>query len=470
MPRTHPNAGPSKPVTPTSRLMNPWIAFFITIAVRLVLAMSYDVLERGVTEPWVFHPPRGFPLGSNSTLAYHTADGERVVAQPLLRFSLIPAPLDAGVWREVGFLRAHFSEHGIPDYLLSISPWYVRFLPPFLACRPWPAAWLGLCDGLTAFFLAGWPSCTPTLLYAGFVFNPFMVLPALYESIMPLEWFLLAIVVEGCRQRRQRPWVFLLALIASIALGSSFLAVPVMLLYPMGVRCRGVAIGSAAALSLVVGAYALLYRVYTEDVFQRTAAYIPIDHGTLWYVKMSIFPAFERCLEIALVIIPAVITLPTAVAIPPFAVTEVSSSRHTPLVADVKVFMVCFAIAISVMFRSFLTIPFWCLVVLFMYANRTPAAAALPDISESDSEKRPVGDFQSVKLDMFFPIFTFLITVPAVWGFYLAYGFWEVSNMNWIFFFNMSFLFSCVGYLIIWMNAVIVDITNRESRAELEGI
>ncbi|CCW67074.1 unnamed protein product [Phytomonas sp. Hart1] len=476
------NMGSSKKATATSLLMNPWVVLLITIAVRVIASLSYDMLEGSVDEPLMFHPPRKITLSSEPpgsklelhSFAYHAVNGERTAAQSLLRFAIVSAPLDAAVWRDIAFFRARFPDAGIPYHLLSVAPWYTRYLPPFLAFRPWPMLWLSLCDGLTAFLMAGWPSCTSALLYVGFVLNPLMFLPTVCESIMPLEWFLLAITVEGCRCRRRNIWIFLLALLASVVLGSSFLGVLVMLLYPIGTSSRYVQRCSAVAFCFLVGIYALLYHYYTEETFKHSSTFAPPDHSTLWYVRQAAFLSLERCLEITFIILPAVILLPTTMAIPPFAITEISSSKHIPLVADVKVSLLGIAIGISVLYRNSFTIPFCCLVVLIMYSNlRITGATGEPAAltrNSVDSFKSPVKHSYGSRLDMFVPIYGFLITVPAVWGFYLAYGIWEVLNMNWIFFFNMSFLFCCVAYLYIWMNAIISDIIERKANEKPEAI
>lgn len=462
---------------------HPLVVAVVSVVVRLLLA--YNAISVTELLGWssVTHPTetalldslnlphtKGVPVMSG----YRSANGETIVSPSPLHFATILLHTESAGWREAAFYRDTLRQP-VPHYLIAHIPWYALYIPGSLARWPGSVIALAVCDGLTAYLVAGWPSTITLLLYAIFVLNPLLIAPSLYESLMPLEFLLIAVVLQAS-YRRTQPGVGTaarllcsgVALLAAFALGSPFLALAVAVVAPVGSPSAQHALFSTALLILATGVYAVLYVHYIDTARCATSLHARVDNGVLWYVRQVVMPPFALSLDIFFVQFPAVVTLIVAVVMP--AARPLAAKREV-LYPQPRLFVLVFAVGISVLLRMTLTASAVCYAAMLFYSflNHKAVLKTTPP-SDDVTKEAKVREYSAYnRASMLVPAYFMVITFPLMIGFYTRYVLWEVSNPNFFFFSGVAFLLGCFSFLAFWLQAVTEDYVDAE-REEVRGI
>lgn len=472
-------------------LMRPLVAFMVTVAIRLIVYAARSAMEARLS-PLIAQPSLSTILAPSAgthrhaattrggLAAYYSPSGEQIPSTLPIQFSLLIPPTDAGVWREAVFWRQHFLTP-LPKYIEALVPWYVRFIPAALASSPVTGVWLSVCDGLTAYLVAGWSSATFGVLYSLFVLNPFTVLPAVYESLTPLECLMLALVVQCCvlrgRSKGVASWLWeAVGVGLSLCLGSDFIALTAAVVFPVGSTNRRRVFAVTMILILSMGAYALRYLYRTDAVFRATSLYAPPDNGVRWYVRQLVLPAFERCLDLFHLQLPAIMVIPMAAVMPSY-----SPLRRTPAIfTDMKLFVVLMAVCLCILLRNYLTLPYCCMALLFLYSSLNTAATKTV-VKRGEATRSTKGEVVpaapvTVTYSVYFrvrvlvPVYFTLLSVPLELGFYVGWVLLEVANANWVFFAQMAFVVGGAIFCVLWYSEVLENVLEqeKEQNGELE--
>lgn len=461
-------------------LLSPLVVFLITFGVRAALFLGRYRLEPYVASPVIPHPTLSTVLGGSSDAlqSAYTCGGagmqaEQLLTPPPIHFSMSIPATEAATWREVVYWRERGFATEVPPHLQTLAPWYTRFIPAVLAAPPVTGLVLSAMDGVTAAMISRWSSTTAALLYAFFVLNPLLALTTASESLTSFEVLLLTATVHLCAHRRScSPLLHVAAVGCGLVLGSPFLAIPVVLLAPLGTRSYRLAFAGGAALTAGVGAYAVLYLDATEASHRAASMYAPPDNGVMWYVRQLVLPSFERCLEIfmlqlaPMLLIPACVALPTAYARPPAR----GATAHPHLFTDGRVFLLLMAEGLSALFRPQLTLPYCCVVVLHFYCCLNPAASKTVTLED----KRVVTYSPYMRVRLLVPIFIQLTSIPLEVSFYVGWAVRETANANWKFFSDVAFMVGAMAFLVLWYaevtdDAVLCDADDAPPVLAVEG-
>ncbi|KAG5463894.1 hypothetical protein LSCM1_00067 [Leishmania martiniquensis] len=454
-------------------LLNPLVVFLATVFVRAALFWFRFSVEPYIASPIIPHPSLEEVVGTNTTGAWNGAarsayvsrfglHAEQLVTPPPLHFSMSISMMEAPTWREVVYWRERGFAEEAPYYLQALAPWYVRFIPAILAKPPATGLVLSVMDGLTAALISRWSSANAALLYAFFVLNPIMAFTTISESLISFEFLLMTVTVELCARRAKSTLMYAGALIAALFLGSDFLAVPVILLSPLGSRSYHVAFAVAAALVAGVGAYAVVY-LYSVEVSHRFASlYAPPDNGVMWYVRQLVLPSFEHCLELFMLQLASMLLIPAAAALPSGYVRQPSSSAARPhLFTDGRVFFVLMAEGLSVLFRTQLTLPYCFIVIVHLYSSLNPAATKTMTLED----QRVVSYSPYTRVRLLLPIMIQMTSIPLEVSFYTGWVLRETANANWKFFSDLAFVAGATTFFTLWYNEVVEDAVMCENES-----
>ncbi|AIO02205.1 GPI transamidase component Tta2, putative [Leishmania panamensis] len=446
-------------------LLNAFVVFLVTFVVRATLFTFRYSVEPYIASPIIQHPSLVDVVGREASGAWHgttqsayvSGGGlqvERLMTPPPVHFSMSIATTEASTWREVVYWRERGFAKGTPYYLQGLALWYVRFIPAVLAKPPVTGLVLSAIDGLTAALISRWSSASSALLYGFFVLNPIMVLTTTSESITSFEMFLLTVTVDLCARRATSVVAYAGALICAFTLGSHFIAVPVVLLAPLGTPSYSIAFAVAAALTAGVGAYAVLYLYSTEASHRFASLYAPPDNGVMWYVRQLALPSFERCLELLMLQLASMLLIPAAVALPTgYFRQPSSSSAHQHLFTDGRIFLLLMAEGLSVLFRTQLTLPYCFLIILHFYSSLNPAATKTVTLKD----QRVVTYSPYTRARLLVPIFIQLTSIPLEVSFYTGWVLRETANANWKFFSDVAFMVGATGFFVVWYAEVVED-------------
>ncbi|KAH9582306.1 GPI transamidase subunit PIG-U [Trypanosoma melophagium] len=395
-------------------LTSPLVAAFVTFAVRLLVYNFIDYIS----------------------LPYH--------------FGITTPNTGAEVWKEAVFWKHHFG--AVPEFLGGIAPWYAEYIP----VAPSMVYVILLCffDAVTAFFVSQWPSAMPQITFSLFVLNPVMIFLPVLESLAPVEHFLLALLIQCCLGRRKRPYLIYVARLVQPILGFSFIALIVALWFPVGTPSPRIGLMASLLGAVGVGGLGLVYLWYWGTLGDKTSLYAPPDNGVMWYVRLLILPAFGRCIDVFQIQLPAVITLPLALALPA-EVQESKRVQRSSIPGDRRSFLVLFAICVSKLCRCNIALSDYSLGVLFLYS--------LLEVSDKQSkENRKITMFERMrKANIFVPVYTLLLVVPLQHSFYTGWVMWDTANPNWVFFPQVAFVTLGSIFLLIFLN-VAVDAIKAE--------
>lgn len=371
-------------------------------------------------------------------------------------FGITTPNSDAETWKEAVFWKQQFGV--IPDYLLVVIPWFVEYIPP--APSAVYVAFLSLFDALTVFLVTQWPSANMKLIFTLFVINPVMIfLPAL-ESLAPLEHFLLTVIIECCRRRRGQAWLIYVARLFASILGFFFIAVIMALWLPCGIASAKRSLFCGLFGVLGAGGFGLLYLFLWGDLSTRTSLYAPPDSGVMWYVRLLIIPVFSRCLDVFQLQLPAILTLPLAVALPP-EVPGVASRHVSSVPGDRRLLLVLFAVCVSKLCRYHLALPDYSLALLFMYSLLDKTGNR-----KRNKENAKMSMFDRVQsANVFVPVYTVLLLVPLMYSFYTGWVLWDMANPNWVFFPQVAFVI-VGGMFITTFFSVVVEAIMAEGATE----
>ncbi|KAK7196704.1 GPI transamidase component Tta2 [Novymonas esmeraldas] len=465
----------ASPVTVRSSLecllLHPLLVFGVTFAIRAALFTCRYAVEPFTASPVIPHPSLAEVVGADAAAAWHgaaesayvsNAHAERLVTPPPVHFSMSIPATEAATWREVVYWRERGFAAEVPYFLQSLAPWYTRFIPAALAAPPITGLVLSAMDGLTAALISRWPSTTAALLYGFFILNPIIALTTAAESLTAFELLLLTVTVDLCRRRAASVLAHAGALVCAAVLGSPFIAVPMVLLAPVGTASRGIAFAGAAALTVGVGAYAVLYLTATEASHRFASLYAPPDNGVMWYVRQLVLPAFERCLELLTLQLAPMLLIPATVALPAaYALQPPSPAALQHLVPDGRVFLVLMAEGLSALFRPQLTLPYCFLVVLHFYASLNPAATKTVTLEDG----RVVTYSPYMRVRLLVPIFVQLTSIPLEVSFYTGWVLRETANANWKFFSDVAFMVGAMSFFVLWYAEVVDDAVQSEKAA-----
>ncbi|KAG5489943.1 hypothetical protein JKF63_00061 [Porcisia hertigi] len=461
--------------TPLVRfLLNPLVVFIVTFSIRAALFTFRYSVEPYIAYPVIPHPSLGELLGKSATRASSDAAqsayvirsgwaAERLVTPPPLHFSMSIPMTEASTWREVVYWRDRGFADGVPFYLQTLAPWYVRFIPSLLAQSPLTGLALSAVDGVTAALISRWSSVTAALLYALFVLNPFIIFTTTSESLTSVELLLMTLTVDFCTQRTKSVIAYAGALLCALTLGSHFIALPMALLAPLGIRSYTVAFSVAVALAASVGIYSMFYLYITEVPHHSTSLYAPPDNGVIWYVRQLILPSFGRCLELFMIQLASMLLIPVSLALPrAYLHQSASSAAHPHLFTEGRLFLVLMAEGLSVFFRSQLTLPYCFLIILHFYSSLNPAATKT--VTLEDERVVTYSPYKRVRLLV--PIFLQLISVPLEVSFYAGWVIRETANANWKFFADVVFVGSAASFFVLWFTEVMNDALVCEEEEE----
>ncbi|GET93133.1 hypothetical protein, conserved [Leishmania tarentolae] len=446
-------------------LLNPFVVFLVTFAIRAVLCTFRYSVEPYMGSPVITHPSLeditgkaaagAWPDAAQS--AYVTSGGsraERLVRPPPVHFSMSISMTEASTWREVVYWRESGFAEAVPYYLQGLAVWYARFIPAVLARPPVTGLVLSAMDGLTAVLVSRWSSARAVLLYALFVLNPIVIFTTTSESLTSFELFLLTVTVDLCARRAKSALAYAGALVCAFTLGSHFIAIPVVLLAPLGTQSYHVAFAAAAALVAGVGAYAVLYLYSTEASHRFASLYAPPDNGVIWYVRQLILPSFERCLEVLLLQIAPMLLIPVTVAFPvSYLHQPLSPTAHPHLFTDGRVFLVLMAESLSVLFRNQLTLPYCFIIILHFYSSLNPAAYK----TVTCDDQRVVAYSPYTRVRLLVPIFIQMTSIPLQASFYAGWVLRETANANWKFFSDVAFMMGATAFVLLWYTEAVDD-------------
>ncbi|ORC93145.1 putative GPI transamidase component Tta2 [Trypanosoma theileri] len=401
-------------------LTAPLVAAFVTFAVRILMYNCMDYFS----------------------LPYH--------------FGITTPNTGAEVWKEAVFWKHRFG--AVPEFLGGIAPWYAEYIP--VASSTMYVVILCLFDALTAFFVSQWPSAMPQITFSLFVLNPVMIFLPILESLAPVEHLLLTLVIECCLRRRKYPYLIYVARLVQPILGFSFIALIIALWFPVGTSSPRIGLVASLLGAFGVGGLGLLYLWYWGALSEKTSLYSPPDNGVMWYVRLLILPAFGRCVDVFEVQLPAVVTLPLALALP----AEVPKSKgvqSSSIPGDRRLFLVLFAICVSKLCRSNLALSDYSLGVLFLYS--------LLEVSDKKSKKNgKISMFERMLgANVFVPVYTLLLVVPLQHSFYTGWVMWDTANPNWVFFPQVAFVIMGSIFLLTFLN-VAVDAIQAETEVDTE--
>ncbi|KAG5488462.1 hypothetical protein JIQ42_00069 [Leishmania sp. Namibia] len=446
-------------------LLNPFVVFLVTFLVRAALFKFRYSVEPYIASPIIPHPSLEEVVGKKAAGAWHGgaqsayvsgvgSHVEQLVTPPPVHFCMSISITEAPTWREVVYWRERGFAEETPYYLQALAPWYVRFIPAALAKPPVTGLVLGVMDGLTAALISRWSSANAALLYTFFVLNPITAFTTASESLTSFEFLLMTITVELCARRATSALMHAGALISAFSLGSHFLAVPVILLSPLGTQSYRVAFAAAATLAAGVGAYAVLY-MYSVEVSHRFASlYAPPDNGVMWYVRQLVLPSFEQCLELFMLQLASMLLIPASVALPAGYVRQPSpSAAHPHLFTDGRVFFVLLAEGLSVLFRTQLTLPYCFIVVLHFYSSINPAATKTMTLED----QRVVTYSPYTRVRLLVPIMVQMTSIPLEVSFYAGWVLRETANANWKFFSDLAFVVGATAFFLLWYTEVVED-------------
>ncbi|CBZ25908.1 conserved hypothetical protein [Leishmania mexicana MHOM/GT/2001/U1103] len=459
-------------------LLNPFVVFLVTFAIRATLFTFRDSVEPYIAFSVIPRPSLEDIVGKAATGAWHDAaqsayvsgggrQAERLMTPPPVHFSMSISMTEASTWREVVYWRESGFAEVAPYYLQELALWYVRFIPAVLAKPPVTGLVLSAMDGLTAALVSRWSSASAALLYAFFVLNPIMILTTTSESLTSFELLLLTVTVDLCARRAKSALAYTGALVGAFTLGSHFIAVPVILLAPLGTQSYRIAFAVAAALAAGVGAYAVLYLYSTEVSHRFASLYAPPDNGVMWYVRQLVLPSFERCLEVFMLQLAPMLLIPAAVAFPVGYLRQpLSSTAHPHLFTDGRVFLLLMAEGLSVLFRNQLTLPYCFLIILHFYSSLNPTASKKVTLED----QRVVTYSPYMRVRLLVPIVIQLTSIPLEASFYAGWVLRETANANWKFFSDVAFMLGATAFFVLWYAEVVEDAVLCENDAGADAV
>ncbi|KEG10018.1 putative GPI transamidase component Tta2 [Trypanosoma grayi] len=375
-------------------------------------------------------------------------------------FGITTPNTGAEIWKEAVFWKQEFNS--VPDYITAVAPWYAEYIPP--APAGVYVTVLCLLDGLTAFIVSRWPSATPQFVYTLFVLNPAMILLPVLESLAPVEHFLLAIIIECSRRQRVQPWLMNIARLILPVLGFSFIAVAVALWFPIGTTSPKIALVGALLGAASIGGCGLLYLRLYGELRAQTSLYAPPDNGVMWYVRLLIIPAFERCMDVFQFQLPAILTMPLAVALPADAEapTAPTLERTGVVPGNRRLLVVLFAICVSKACRCHLALPDYMLGVLFLYSLLDKTSR----LGQRDGGTSMLERLRTA--NVFVPVYTLLLTVPLQYSFYTGWVMWDTANPNWVFFPQVAFTIVGGMFVLTFLKAAVEAISAEAAAGEKE--
>nr|CCC93662.1 conserved hypothetical protein [Trypanosoma congolense IL3000] len=380
-------------------------------------------------------------------LAHHYAHYIRLPYQ----FGLTTSKSGAETWKEAVFWKQNFGF--VPAFLTTVGPWFIEYIPP--APSEAYVLVLCLCDALTAYFVSQWPSAKPKLIYTLFSLNPVMVFLPMLESLAPIEYMLLALILECCRRRRVHAVCLYVARLLAPLLGFHFIAIIIALWFPVGTTCPKVAIASSVLCAACIGSFGLLYLRWWGDHMEQTSLYSPPDNGVMWYVRLLIMAAFHCSMEVGQIQLPAVLTLIFTTGVPPEReVAAVTMKRGGSIPGDRRLLVVLLAVCISKLFCQHVILADYLVTMLFLYS--------LLEVDGVGGVK-PMFD-RVLEINVFLPILTLLLVMPLQYSFYTGWVMWDTANPNWVFFPQIAFVTVGGIFLLTFINAV-VDAIKEETTA-----